>query len=106
MKKLTEQDYTVRLQCMACCIADKAYNVAYDLKLGICCEEDILELKVLVATLDALKCYDMDDTLTIEEQNEIECLTYQEVLNMIALFVDRCDLCFQPAGTEYILCDE
>lgn len=37
--------------------------------------------------------------------DELNCLSYEEMLSMIDLFVEKCGLCFEPPGTEYVLCD-
>ena len=189
MKTLSLQDFTVRLQLMSCCFANKAAAVAEQFKIGIYCEEKIEELNILGATLDVLETYVIPscpissititeaglgysvgvynnvpliggtgsgaiatiitgasgEIITVTIQNAatgytegdllypdsavigipttaavltasvspcitdldvLNCLSYQEVLNMIALFVEKCDLCFEPPGAKYVVCEE
>jgi hypothetical protein len=103
--KLTLQDYTVRLQLISCCLADKAAAIAYKVKLGMFCEDAIEEFKLLMITLDTLKCYTMDDSLTIEAQDLVESIPYAKILTMLDFFIGECDLCLHPAGTTYTLCN-
>lgn len=189
MKTLSLQDFTVRLQLMSCCFANKAAEVAEQFKIGIYCEEKIEELKVLGATLDVLETYIIPscpisaititdaglgysvgvynnvpliggtgsgaiatiitgvsgEIITVTIQNAgtgytegdllypdsaiigipttaavltasvspcitdldiLNCISYKEVLDMIALFVEKCGLCFEPPGTKYVVCEE
>ena len=189
MKTLSLQDFTVRLQLMSCCFANKAAAVAEQFKIGIYCEEKIEELNILGATLDVLETYVIPscpissiaiteaglgysvgvynnvpliggtgsgavatiitgvsgEIITVTIQNAgtgytegdllypdsaiigipttaavltvsvspcitdldvLNCLSYKEVLDMIALFVEKCGLCFEPPGTKYVVCEE
>lgn len=105
MKKLTEQDYLVRLQLISCCFAEKAEKLVSRLELGIACPEEITQYEVLALFLELLKCYTLDDTLTITEEDDIHSITYEEMNDIIEVFVSKCNLCFEPAGTEYINCE-
>jgi len=42
----------------------------------------------------------------ITDLDELNCLSYKEMLSMIDLFVEKCGLCFEPPGADYVLCEE
>lgn len=106
MKKLTLIDFTVRLQLISCCFAEKACELVSQMHLGLACEEAIEKLKIMATSIEVLKCYTVDDTLTKDEESALNTITYEQMEGIINMFIEECGLCLQPAGTEYVDCDE
>lgn len=91
--KLTLLEFNTKLACLSCCLSDKAITLLNKQKMGIGCADEFLWLKYYTILLEILKCYTVDDTLTVEEQDEVnlfnEC-TLKEKLEQIENF---CGLC-------------
>lgn len=94
MIKLPKANFTARLKLIGCCMANKGYNLGVSLSLGRSCIEDVKLFEYYSILLEILKCYNMDDALTTDEQDEINCLTYEEVMNIFNKFSDYCSQCF------------
>lgn len=93
MAKLTLSEYNSKLACMSCCIADKGITLLNKLKMGIACNAEFEKLKYFTILLEVLRCYTIDDSLTIDEQDCENVFDYSHLLSRIEDFEIYCGIC-------------
>ena len=93
MPKLTLIEYNSKLACMSCCIADKGLTLLNKLKMGIACEKEFNTLKYYTILLEVIKCYNLDDTLTIDEQDCTNDFDYSFLVSRLEDFNIYCGIC-------------
>lgn len=93
MTKLTLSEYNSKLACFSCCTADKGLTLLNKLKMGIACKGEFDKLKYFTILLEVLRCYTIDDTLTIDEQDCKNAFDYSHLVSRIEDFEIYCGIC-------------
>lgn len=75
-------------------MANKAEEIRIQNGLGMTCSSDLRKFKYYTILLNMLKCYTVDDSLTEDAQDLINCLTTDEVDIIFAKFMEYCDHCY------------
>ena len=91
--KLTLEEYNSKLACFACCLSNKSLELLNKLQMGIACEEHFNKFKYFTILLEILRCYTIDDSLTIDEQDCENCFDYSYLVSRIEDFNTYCGIC-------------
>ena len=91
--KLLLADYNVKLQRFACCLAEKALTLLNKMEMGISCVKELKELQYYTILLEVLRCYTVDDNLTVEEQDLVNAFTTCQLASKLEEFENYCGIC-------------
>lgn len=93
MTKLTLSQYNTKLSCFACCLANKSLTLLNKLNMGIACTEEFKKFKYYSLLLEIMRCYTIDDSLTIDEQDCENSFDYSYLVSRIEDFEIYCGIC-------------
>ena len=97
--KLTEANFNKRMQLIGCCLGSQTENLFDSMSIGSACRGDIKKLEFFTILREILLCYTVDDNLTVDAQDLINCLSQSEILLIFERLSEYCDQCY-PDLTE------
>lgn len=101
MAIINSTDLSVRLQKISCAYKDKAVKIANDLAYGLPCANKINDSIIITYFIEMLKCYDTTGT-TEAELDDLNCISYEDLNNVLDWLSKKLDICFAPYGASYV----
>lgn len=100
MEDLTQNDLTMRLLTLNCCIGRLTNELLVKIKIGSSNTSDLLiELQVLQGMMKIVKKYQVLGGLITETDN---CLTETDIQSVFDYMSRKCNNCFQLPGFQYV----
>lgn len=104
MAIIDSTDLSVRLQKISCAYKDKAVIIANDLAYGLPCTNKVNDSIIITYLIELLQAYDVTG-VTEAELDELNCITYDTLNNILDWLSKKLDICFAPYGAEYVEID-
>lgn len=101
MAIIDSTDLSVRLQKISCAYKDKAVVISNDLAYGLPCTDKVNDSIIITYFIEMLQCYDVTG-VTETELDELNCITYDNLNNVLDWLSKKLDICFAPYGAEYV----